>query len=509
LKIDSGLASVARRTPGPRRERRWEELFDEVASPVRNSSVIGRVAAVLAVIVAVVAVALIVFGGGSSYTVNAVFENASQVVSGDLVEVAGTKVGTVSNITITPDGRADLQLSLGGGPFMPLHEGTTATIREVSLSGVANRYVNLNLGPASNPTIPNHGILKQTNTTSEVDLDQLFNTLDQPTRRGLQQLIQGTARSFRGYSQGANAAWRYLNPAIAASSVLFAELNRDTAKFTRFITKSGSLVTDIAQRQADLSAMIRNLAGTTQALAAQHTALGSGIAQLPGFMRLANTTFVNLRSALGDLTPLVNASKPVAPKLQRLLRVLRPFAADAAPTVRDLAAIIEKPGADNDLIDLTKLGVPLAKATVRNVRADGKVRPGAFPESTISLRNSTPELAYGRPYVVDLTAWFESFSHPGGYDANGAYSRVAPVVGLASLDNGALNLCSAQILQILGGTCSAVTNLISNPASRLSFFKAVETTNQGDRCPGSMERGGLWYPEPGYACDPSEVPTGK
>jgi hypothetical protein len=24
-----------------------------------------------------------------------------------------------------------------------------------------------------------------------------------------------------------------------------------------------------------------------------------------------------------------------------------------------------------------------------------------------------------------------------------------------------------------------------------------------------MERGGLWYPEPGYACDPSEVPTGK
>ena len=36
-------------------------------------------------------------------------------------------------------------------------------------------------------------------------------------------------------------------------------------------------------------------------------------------MRLANTTFVNLRSALDDVTPLVDASKPVAPKLQQLL----------------------------------------------------------------------------------------------------------------------------------------------------------------------------------------------
>jgi hypothetical protein len=35
------------------------------------------------------------------------------------------------------------------------------------------------------------------------------------------------------------------------------------------------------------------------------------------------------------------------------------------------------------------------------------------------------------------------------------------------------------------------------------------TVEQGDRCPGSQERGATWYPESGYPCNPREVPTGQ
>ncbi len=70
-------------------------------------------------------------------------------------------------------------------------------------------------------------------------------------------------------------------------------------------------------------------------------------------MALADTTFVNLRNALDDITPLVNVSKPVAPKLQQLLVQLRPLAQDSVPTVRDLSNIISRPGAYNDLTELT------------------------------------------------------------------------------------------------------------------------------------------------------------
>jgi phospholipid/cholesterol/gamma-HCH transport system substrate-binding protein len=463
---------------------------------VRNSSLIGRIAAVCAVVIAVVAVVLVVFESGSNYTVTAEFENASQIVSGDLVEVAGTKIGTVSGIQLTSGDQARLTLSISNSGYEPLHRGTQATIREVSLSGIANRYVDLDLGPAGNAKIPNGGVISETNTTSEVDLDELFDTLNAPTRLGLQNLIQGAASAYKGEGKKAQQAFQYLNPAVAASSMLFAQINQDTSKFTRFLTSSGKLVTDIAARQSQLSGLIQNLSQTTGALASQHTALGQSIAKLPGFMTLADTTFTNLRTALTDLTPLVNASKPVAPKLQKLLVQLRPLAQQSVPTLKDLASVISKPGPDNDLIDLTKLGVPLAAVTVNNIKANGATRKGAFPESTIALNDSTPELAFARPYAVDLTGWFEGFSHPGGYDANGAYSRVALDVSLGTLNNGALNLLPA----ILDPALRSILSFGSDG----SGSGGTLVTNYGDRCPGSMEYGAEYYPESGYACTPSE-----
>jgi phospholipid/cholesterol/gamma-HCH transport system substrate-binding protein len=471
---------------------------------VRNSSLIGRVAAVAALAVALVAVVVILFSSGSSYQVHAVFVNASQIVQGDLVEVSGNSIGTVSKIGLTPQGDAVLTLSINNSAYTPLTQGTQATVREASLSGIANRYVDLHLGPNNGPKIPNNGVITSTNTTSEVDLDQIFNTLNGPTRKGLQDVFIGSASQYKDAGAVAQKALPYLNPAIAASSTLFNEIDRDTGKFTNFVVNTGNLVTTLAQRSSDLSGLIQHLSTTTGALAAEKVPLGESLRDLPHFMALANTTFVNLRFALDQLTPLVNVSKPAAPKLQQLLVQLRPLAVDSVPTVRDLAQIISSPGANNDLIDLTRLGVPLADATVRNIKANGQVRPGAFPESITSLKDTTPELATDRPYAVDLTGWFEGFTHPGGQDANGAFSRVAPIVGIGSVSNGALNILS-------GSAGSLLTNATGR--SLLAFgtngTNGLLTTGQGDRCPGSMERGAVWYPETGYPCNPSEVPTGS
>jgi phospholipid/cholesterol/gamma-HCH transport system substrate-binding protein len=450
-------------------------------------------------VVALIAVGVILLSSGSSYQVRAVFVNASQIVSGDLVEVAGNKIGTVSNIALTPNGQAELTLTISNGAFDPLREGTTAIVRSVSLTGIANRYVDIRVGPPNRPPIPNNGVIPATNTTSEVDLDQLFNTLNGPTRRGLQNVFLGSASQYAGESKTAQAAWAYLNPAVAASSMLFHEINRNTGQFKNFLVKSSGLVTNVARRSADLSALVRHLSTTTGALAAERVPLGQSLRELPGFMRLANTTFVNLRSALDDLTPLVNASKPVAPKLEKLLLQLRPLAQESVPTVRDLRQIVHQPGPNNDLTDLTRLGVPLANATVRKIKANGKVRPGAFPQSVTALNDSTPELATARPYAVDLTGWFEGYTHPGTEDANGGSSRVAPIVGIGSIENGALNILPAF----------AVPALRFPLAFGPDGNNGLLTTGQGDRCPGSMERGAVFYPESGFPCNPNQVPTGK
>jgi phospholipid/cholesterol/gamma-HCH transport system substrate-binding protein len=467
---------------------------------MRHSSVVGRLAAIVAVILAAVAIAIVLTGGGG-YSVKADFADASQLVKGDYVQVSGRPVGKVTDIQLTRGGQARVTLHIDDS-FAPLRQGTQLTVRAASLSGVANRYVDLRLPSAGAAKWPEGGVIPTSATTSAVDLDEIFNTFGPKERKALQDVLQGSASQYAGREAQARLGWAYLNPSISSTTALFGELNRDTASFTRFLTSTSHLVGDIAQRRDDLAGLVDHLATTTGAIARPSGALASAVQRLAPFMRTANTTFVNLRSTLDTLKPLVDESKPVAKRLQPLLASLRPFAQDARPTVHDLTNIVSRSGKANDLTELTRDAVPLANATVRDVTANGKTRPGAFPASTNALQGSIPSLAYARPYAVDLQGWFDDFSHSGVGDALGSASRASPVF-------------SAFSLQLNNGLLSLLP--ISNPALRSAAFSAVAKTGQYDRCPGSMEgdTGDKSTPydpfsgsNPNFNCDPTETPFG-
>ena len=110
-----------------------------------TSTAVGRIAAILALIGALVVVLLLAFGGGSSYKVTAEFENASQLVKGNTVAVAGVSVGKVDEIKLADDGQAEIVMKIDDPAYEPLKSGTVATVRSQSVSGVANRYVELQM----------------------------------------------------------------------------------------------------------------------------------------------------------------------------------------------------------------------------------------------------------------------------------------------------------------------------------------------------------------------------
>jgi phospholipid/cholesterol/gamma-HCH transport system substrate-binding protein len=270
-------------------------------------------------------------------------------------------------------------------------------------------------------------------TVTSVDLDELFNTLDPPTRKSLQGFFKNQARQFSGEGDQANAGFHYLNPALATSSRLFQELTRDTPVLERFLVDSSKLVTALAERRDDLAALIGNLNDTTRALGNQKAHLASAIGQLPPFMRRANTTFVNLRAALDQVDPLVDASKPVAKRLRPFLHQARAFAHDARPTVRDLSITIRRRGRANDLIDLIRSFPALEDIALKkknravspgNHRVPvGNVR-GAFPETVDAFKGGGQEIGFARPYATDFLGWFDDFSTTGGgFDALGAVAR--------------------------------------------------------------------------------------
>jgi phospholipid/cholesterol/gamma-HCH transport system substrate-binding protein len=475
---------------------------------VPTSTVVGRVAAVLALIGAVVVVLLLVVGGGSSYKVTAEFENASQLVTGNTVNVAGAQVGSIKKISLSDNGQALVEMEISDDAYSPLPQGTQATIRSQSLSGIANRYIDLALPiHPDGQTIKSGGEITQVDTTSEVDLDQLFNTLNEPTIEGLKRTIRGFARAYQGVGPQANLGFHYLNPFLSTSRRVFAELNSDQANLEGLVVDAAGLTSTLDQKAPEISSLVANLNGMLGTIGSEQASLASAVGQLPDFMRQFNTTAVNLRAALDDVQPLVNASRPVARKLQPFTKRLRGFSRDAVPAIRDVNSIIKAPGPADDLIELTQLQDPLAEIGVGPVNRNGASRPGALPASSDSLRDSLTQLSTLRAYAPELTGWFDDFANSGKSDAFGGIGRISTTLNAFSAGVPGV---TCGILQILpppagSGLCSALDPTQLLGALGISGLKYLR------RCPGANERG-LSEDELTQGgtvnCDPSQTPVG-
>jgi phospholipid/cholesterol/gamma-HCH transport system substrate-binding protein len=441
---------------------------------------VARGLAVAALGIAVV-VAVLLLTGGSKHEYTLVFQNAGQLVKDNDVQVGGRRIGRVADIKLSDNNLAEVKIQVEE-PYAPLHQGTTATIRSGSLSGVANRFIALAPGPNSAPKLDDDSTLGLDRTTTSVDLDQLFDALDPKTRANLQKVIKGSSQQYDGKGKQANEALKYFNPTLSTTSRLVNELDRDQQSLQDFIIYTARATTALAERRGDVSSLVSNANTASGAIASESTSLNRALKALPLTLRQANTTFVDLRSTLDDLDQLVDASKPVAPKLAPFFRQLRPLVTDARPTIRDLRTLISRPGAGNDLIDLLR----------RQPRLTQVAKP-AFKNTVKGLQQGTPVLQFIRPYAPDLIGWFRDFGQStANYDANGHFARISPIVNAFQFtDNPA------------GGTLTAL-----KPAERQVGLQSGKIR----RCPGSSTQtapdGSNPYAPEGSDCDPSIVPPG-
>jgi phospholipid/cholesterol/gamma-HCH transport system substrate-binding protein len=434
------------------------------------------------VVAAIGLVAVLMFGGGNGYTVTAEFQSASQLVNGNQVMIGGRAVGKVKDISLAPNGLARVKFTVDGD-FSPLHEGTQAVVRVNSLSGIANRYVSLSLGPSDENPIPDGGTIPAAKTQSAVDLDAIFNSLNAPTRKGLQDIIRGSAANLDGKGQQANESLKYLSPALSTTAQLTDELARDQVEFQRFVTDTSGVVTTLASRSTDLSELVANANAFTRAVGDENTSLSQALNVLPATLQNGSKTFANLQGTLDDLDVLVNESKPATKHLAKFFSQLRPLLRDANPTIRDLNALIRQPGANNDLIELLSKQPQLTKLAKQD-----------FPRTIQALQKGQPVINYIRPYSPELTGWLTRYAQSASpYDGNGHYARVAPMFNKFTFSKNAS-----------GSFLTAIPD-----DQRLAGLQQ----HKSNRCPGSATQ-----PSPDgsspfldlsqLGCDPSAVPPG-
>jgi phospholipid/cholesterol/gamma-HCH transport system substrate-binding protein len=403
----------------------------------------ARALAIGSLVVAVIAVAILMFGsgGGETYTVH--LQSANQLVKGNSVKVGGLDVGKVTDITLAKDNQADVKIQVNDD-FSPLHQGTTAVIRQTSLPSVANRYISLTPGPNNAPEIPGGGVLDTDKTTNVVDLDQLFNTLEPKTRKGLQGVLQGFAAWYAGQSTNLGQSFRYLGPSLQSFADVMAEIGRDQKAFTQFVVNGARAVSAIAERRDDLANLVTNGNTFAQAIAQQDSSLDQALANFPGTLQQGTTTFRNLRAALVDLNRLTDVSKPAVKGLAPFLSDFADLFKTMQPTFKDLRYIVNNPGPANDANDALKQAPSLERLARTNTK-----------NSVAALKQGQPVIDFIRPYAPDLSAWITHFATvPAYYDANGHYARVLPIFNAFSYDasNNQLNpLAPSERKTLLSG----------------------------------------------------------
>ena len=383
------------------------------ASP--QSSTVARVAAGGALLAAVVVVVLVLFGNGPSYTVHAEFQNASGLVPGDLVMVGPARVGSVSSIGLTPTGGAEVTLGLDSSAGQ-LPQGTIARIFEASLSGIANKYVVLEPGPSSAPSIPDGGVIPASDTYSAVSLDQLFDTLDPQTRAGLRNFIQGQATSIEGRALQANKTLEYLAPALDSTTRVTNEIARDETSFDDLLVQGAQALQALSSRSVELTQLVANANVATGAIASQSQALQQALRQLPPTLNQSVVTFAGLRRTLDALDPVVAASIPANRQLEPFAVALRTLTLASIPTIGQLNGLIRNPAGTGDLTSLLGETPSLA-----NLAAS------AFPRLIAAMNDTQNQVNYLREYAPDIVGALTNLGQTGAYyDANGHYARTQP-----------------------------------------------------------------------------------
>lgn len=450
-------------------------------TPARMATIAALAAAVLVLFY------IAFFSGNGEHKYSLLFQNASQLVPDNQVLIGGQAVGSVESIELTDDNLAKVVVSVE----QELHEGTTATIRATSLSGVANHYVSISPGPNSNPPLQNGATLGLSSTTTPVDIDQLFNTFPPPVRRALGQFIRGNAQLYAGRGKDANRTYKYIGVGFNRFGAFTGELSSDEHLLSRFLVSSSRLATAVAERGQELASAVGNAEAAFGAIASQNAALDTSLRELPPTLRQANTTFVNLRAALDDVEPLFDTAKPATVELAPFLSELRPFFSKAVPVFKNLRLTVARKGFANDTAELL--------ATLPSVQQRAAK---AFPHSEAATAAFQPNLNFIRAYTPDLLNGFAKLGQiTAPYDGNGHYARA--------------NFSNLNIFKYNG-----VTRVLEPIAPSEQYDSLAAGAGAKRRCPGGASQpaadGSSPFVEPPFAgsgvttsdCNPADAPPG-
>src|ERR1700749_611696 len=296
------------------------------------------------------------------FEINAEFSTAQAVMpgQGQSVRVSGVQIGEIGGVSLK-DGRAIVQMQISDTYKHLIHTDATALLRP--RTGLKDMFVEVYPGSKTAPVSSPGFTIPVSNTSPDVNLDELLSSLDTDTRAYLTLLVNGAGRGLQG--NGGNELAQVLER--------FEPTHRDLARVStaialratnlrRLINSLQRLNTAVAAKQGQVTQLVDSSATVFRAFASEDRNVSTAIAELPGTLRQTTATITQVQALATQLGPAATNLLPAALALPSANAALTALSEPSAPIVRtQIRPFVIAAGPVVN--DLRPASINLAKAT--------------------------------------------------------------------------------------------------------------------------------------------------
>lgn len=309
----------------------------------RKSSAVGIVGVVVLVMIATMATTSASDTGrsGESITLYAESEDAGALIKGNDVRMYGVKIGVIGDLEVVRNDTAKMTLELTSAQT-PIHTDATLRVRPVSLLG--ERYLELDPGSADAPRAEDGFIFPAEQVSRSVDLDEVLDTVDDPTGTALSALVQTLGDGLAGNGDSTAEAISAMGPSMKQANELVTLLSGQTATLQQLIDALDPVVAAVGTKDgASVDSLIDSADRLLSATSGQQAALRATLEELPSTLVTAQKTLARLSGLADEATPALKSARPFTDDLDQIADEAIDFTDAASPAIATLKPAGEGP----------------------------------------------------------------------------------------------------------------------------------------------------------------------
>jgi hypothetical protein len=175
-------------------------------------------------------------------------------------------------------------------------------------------------------------VLPLSQSRTEVEVDEVIDEFDPPTRRNLAEVLGGLGTGFASRGLDFNDSLASLRPLVNNSRTVFGELAAPSTGLQRLVSAYAATAAELGVNPDDLAGIVRNGAGTLDAL--DRPELDRSIERSPETLESGTNALAVLGPVLGRARTITHRIAPAAELLPPTTTLLAEAARAGVPTLR-------------------------------------------------------------------------------------------------------------------------------------------------------------------------------